>query len=82
MKTLYELFCGARPPAPDAPAPSIQGALAYACMDCHRMSEGSDRGTCHCCGSSAIFHIVTVLNARGMVALSRTRARVQGKQDP
>lgn len=70
---LYNIFRRPHPdPVPD-PLVSIRAAYAYACLDCHRITEGANNLHCLCCGSQAIFHVLTLLNATKNRAAQRLK---------
>lgn len=61
-----------RAPEP-APIASLRAADAYACLDCERISEGATNLRCQCCGSAAIYHLMTLLNATKNRAVQRLK---------
>jgi hypothetical protein len=52
-----------RPAPPAEPLPAVRLAYAFACEECGWIVEQADNLRCKKCGSGAIFHVLSVLNA-------------------
>lgn len=61
-----------RPVAPPPPS-RVRLPFAYACVECDSIHEGLDRGKCKACGSSAVFHVKSLLNREENRAAQRLK---------
>lgn len=76
MGLLTKLFHHPDPVIIPKPASSgLRLPFLYACIDCEVCHEGVTQGRCRSCGSSAVFHVRSLLNREQNRAAQRIKVQ-------